>query len=41
MNRGIHEGEVGVGVYYYDALSQTVEEEVTTMEQLVANEEQQ
>lgn len=28
MNRGIHEGEVGVGVYYYDALSQTVEEEV-------------
>lgn len=28
MNRGIHEGEVGVGVYYYDALAQTVEEEV-------------
>ena len=28
MNRGIHEGSVGLGVYYYDALSQTVEEEV-------------
>lgn len=28
MNRGIHEGQVGVGVYYYDALAQTVEEEV-------------
>lgn len=28
MNRGIHEGDVGIGVYYYDALSQTVEEEV-------------
>ena len=28
MNRGNHEGEVGVGVYYYDALAQTVEEEV-------------
>lgn len=28
MNRGIHEGEVGVGVYYYDALGKTVEEEV-------------
>lgn len=28
MNRGIHEGKVGVGVYYYDALDQTVEEEV-------------
>ena len=28
MNRGKHEGKVGVGVYYYDALSQTVEEEV-------------
>ncbi|MBR2045909.1 MAG: hypothetical protein IJ958_07235 [Agathobacter sp.] len=28
MNRGLHEGKVGVGVYYYDALNQTVEEEV-------------
>lgn len=28
MNRGIHEGNVGVGVYHYDALAQTVEEEV-------------
>ena len=28
MNRGIHEGKVGVGVYHYDALNQTVEEEV-------------
>ena len=28
MNRGIHEGDVGIGVYYYDALSGTVEEEV-------------
>lgn len=28
MNRGIHEGSVGVGVYYYDALAQTVEEEL-------------
>jgi len=28
MNSGIHEGSVGMGVYYYDALAQTVEEEV-------------
>lgn len=28
MNRGNHEGEVGLGVYYYDALNQTIEEEV-------------
>ncbi len=28
MNRGIHEGEVGVGVYHYDALAHTVEEEI-------------
>lgn len=28
MNRGIHEGQVGVGAYYYDGISQTVEEEV-------------
>lgn len=28
MNRGIHEGKVGVGVYHYDALNQTIEEEV-------------
>lgn len=28
MNSGIHEGSVGVGVYYYDALDHTVEEEV-------------
>ncbi len=28
MNRGLHEGDVGVGVYHYDALAQTVEEEV-------------
>jgi len=27
MNRGIHEGEVGVGIYYYDAIGHTVEEE--------------
>ncbi len=27
MNSGIHEGQVGVGVYHYDALAQTVEEE--------------
>lgn len=28
MNRGIHEGSVGVAVYHYDALAQTVEEEL-------------
>lgn len=28
MNSGIHEGNVGLGVYHYDALAQTVEEEV-------------
>ncbi len=27
MNRGDHEGEVGVGIYHYDALARTVEEE--------------
>jgi hypothetical protein len=28
MNRGEHEGEVGVGVYHYDGISHTVEEEI-------------
>lgn len=28
MNRGIHEGEVGIAVYHYDSLSNTNEEEV-------------
>ncbi len=28
MNRGIHEGEVGVEVCYYDSLSNTIEEQV-------------
>ena len=28
MNSGIHEGSVGVGVYHYDALAHTIEEEV-------------
>ncbi len=28
MNRGDHEGTVGVGVYYYDGIAHTVEEEV-------------
>lgn len=28
MNRGEHEGRVGVGVYHYDGISHTVEEEV-------------
>ena len=28
MNRGEHEGQVGVAVYYYDGISHTVEEEV-------------
>jgi hypothetical protein len=28
MNRGDHEGEVGIGVYHYDGISHTVEEEI-------------
>ena len=28
MNRGIHEGEVGIGVYRYDGIAHTVEEEI-------------
>jgi len=28
MNSGVHEGDVGMAVYHYDALAQTVEEEV-------------
>ena len=28
MNRGEHEGQVGVGVYHYDGIAHTVEEEV-------------
>lgn len=28
MNRGEHEGQVGVGVYHYDGISHTVEEEL-------------
>ncbi len=28
MNRGIHEGEVGIGVYHYDSTVNTVEEEL-------------
>lgn len=28
MNRGIHEGQVGTGVYHYDGIVHTVEEEV-------------
>lgn len=28
MNRGEHEGQVGIGVYYYDGISYTVEEKV-------------
>ena len=28
MNRGIHEGEVGIAVYHYDSLSNTNEERV-------------
>lgn len=27
MNRGTHEGEVGMGVYHYDGLARTIEEE--------------
>lgn len=27
MNRGIHEGQVGIGVYHYDGIAHTVEEE--------------
>lgn len=28
MNRGIHEGQVGIGIYHYDSVANTVEEEV-------------
>lgn len=28
MNRGVHEGEVGIGVYHYDGIAHTVEEEI-------------
>ncbi len=28
MNRGTHEGEVGIGVYHYDGIAHTVEEEL-------------
>ncbi|MBR5577371.1 MAG: hypothetical protein IKW28_00070 [Lachnospiraceae bacterium] len=28
MNRGTHEGEVGVGVYYFDDMANTIEEQV-------------
>lgn len=28
MNRGVHEGEVGIGVYHFDGLVHTVDEEV-------------
>ena len=28
MNRGIHEGKVGIAVYYYNASTNTVEEQV-------------
>lgn len=28
MNRGNHEGEVGIGVYHYDGIAHTVEEEI-------------
>lgn len=28
MNRGIHEGQVGISVYHYDGISHTVEEEM-------------
>ena len=28
MNRGKHEGEVGIGVYHYDGIAHTVEEEI-------------
>ena len=28
MNRGEHEGEVGIGVYHYDGIAHTVEEEI-------------
>ncbi len=28
MNRGVHEGEVGIGVYHYDGLVHTIEEEL-------------
>ena len=28
MNRGVHEGNVGIGVYHYDGIAHTVEEEM-------------
>ena len=28
MNRGVHEGEVGIGIYHYDGLVHTIEEEL-------------
>ena len=28
MNRGIHEGEVGVAVYFYDTMNNTIEEQI-------------
>ena len=28
MNRGVHEGQVGIGVYHYDGIAQTIEEEI-------------
>ena len=28
MNRGHHEGETGIGVFHYDNMSNTVEEEL-------------
>ncbi len=28
MNRGNHEGEVGIGVYHYDGIAHTIEEEI-------------
>ena len=28
MNRGVHEGQVGIGVYYYDGIAHTIEEQV-------------
>ena len=28
MNRGVHEGKVGIGIYHYDGISHSVEEEI-------------
>lgn len=28
MNRGLHEGEVGIGVYHFDGIAHTIEEEI-------------